>query len=1733
MKKLMAAAFFVILAFPLVLNAQAFILPINSFSNGQTLETVLQVKEYGRYGILSKSRSGSAFTFVDRILGPSTFGSTGSTDGRADVLLEEGFYKIRVKPSIKDGGADILVTNYRELNTPDAPILFPEALIERELRDFEQASYWIEMKETAQVVITAEGRALNDLRIWKDGSWLLDARPDIRMQETAAGTPWRFMGIITRLDKGLYRVTAYGGRPLDWSENSSSHPFRLRYGIRRLAPNIQLRDIIGPSGVNRYLVQGGVAALYLTAPKSDNYRVEAFSLDSSRRDFSYYWYGTMATNSRLPEVRVSVSSSSGTPLIISVIGQPGKPFSLQAMERIRSYSFRPEDGGSYWLSTVHSGYPGDSLDASGLVVDMKTREIMAKSMHALSGSTPWVRRFNLTGQQTAYFDVTEAGRYRIETGGTAVRYRIEPFFLSYPNNYKSPPLTNKPLDAELAKGVYVLTLVPDKAGILDVNIRKSDFVNFGAWLDSGKPEVLLSKEIRPNVQFPSLSFSDDRDYRFFFNEQGRLVEKGLQLLRLPVDIAGGISMAVRSGEKVGLQFKLETDSVLDWKTADAAPLVVSVDGKDVSALRSQVNAGTHKLEVLNKGKESIFVSISALGLQELPNRNPVYLSTAQKSTLPVFRAVTNDIPVFLDITRNGSETFLLRVNRGGIYTVETTGLLRTSGTIRSRIRPLIATASENGTGRNFVLRAYLQEGVYQLTVKVNGSSEGRLGVIARYDEPVDGGFLEPGVPSRRTVEADSALLYRFRIPALSNYNLVSTGMERGFTCRLEDSEGWPLAAPGISAAFEDREFEKGEYRLILLPLSFQTRRITTLEAVAMPSVFEGKGPHPIELNGPYEYVYEETVSNGVKVPDMYTFELTAPAPLNIKLSDGFYAVISRQVGKILEPAGESYPDRPFTNRLAMGRYRLDIQPLRPDTGVSYEFGVYTRVILPGSMTDISSGMFYTLSAGKAGLYTISTTGPVDTRAWLLDAGTNVLDFSDDAPDDWNFRITRYLLPGEYYILARTRGDSSESRLQFNEIVSRRMETPSARDKKTLDIRNNRAILSFPANGGFFRVTVRAQSAIGLDILSPDKPGSQLLDSVSGPSISRVVYAAPGAKTEMAVYPVDPAVTSAEFMIEPAVFQSETLSGLLARGTGGVGGSALDLDKNISLVLSPGQTADYALVKDGGKESVVFSTAGSTPLSAGAGRVYIISDKPCRFTLLQQKPNTRSAGVELKDNRPVWVDLPVNPGYLTLYAARGPSGIPVMAAMADNSPPVEDYPGGRRLPFLLDRAGAVSPAFSMEEGSVMTAALVSGRAGVWMPLAEPRETLAALERYDFNKGPEQALLLEKSGSIPAGSGAFYSLDPGIKQLRAVIDPGMALVLFSGSQVLSVIHADSSAKDILVWSQARSAAVLSYKGGGRFLLRQVRGTPPAAASRTVYIETSSDNGSETWIAPSASLSAELRVISAGRCHVLTTDGIYRTGSGSMVVSLAGNGAWVRLEPSGRPSKVWVEESRVTAAADRYGAPQGKEDAAIDRSQIFSVEARSVWAGINASMDMVLTVRAPSGFSASVWKDNQAFSAVESFDGSPVCALIKKGSWKAGVRALYSENPFGRNAPVSFELSVPLPITNTVNPEVRIGAWSSAAFSISVDSERSVGIGYDGVSDGLSVLLFDSSGRLIAEGPVLFRRIKPGSYTIVYKNAYPEAASIAPVFVGAVSYEKLVLLEKARELLSRVGYKGESNE
>ncbi len=320
-------------------------------------EALVTVGEFGRYSVIVKSDQGTAVQLVDRMAGPGTVdGTAGHSDGRVDAFLDRGEYKIRLYSDPRGSGdADLAILPSVETN-PQPQQLVELKPIAAELGDHEQRSYWLNIKERRFVALEAAGRYLTDLRLWKDGNWLVDAEPSASVTDLAGGEPLAVRQLALWLEPGLYRLTAYGGVGEKWSSASAAKSFYLRYGVPTLPEAGRASHIESPFGIDRWLVPVSATFFRLDIDVAEH---AVLSVLPYAPEHPFATGGNRATiekDSRdsKAELHVGGTASSGYRLV-TVERKPGARYRLQYFDDGHERAISGGTDDQYWLATLQAG----------------------------------------------------------------------------------------------------------------------------------------------------------------------------------------------------------------------------------------------------------------------------------------------------------------------------------------------------------------------------------------------------------------------------------------------------------------------------------------------------------------------------------------------------------------------------------------------------------------------------------------------------------------------------------------------------------------------------------------------------------------------------------------------------------------------------------------------------------------------------------------------------------------------------------------------------------------------------------------------------------------------------------------------------------------------------------------------------------------------------------------------------------------------------------------------------------------------------------------------------------------------------------------------------------------------------------------------------------------------------------------------------------------------------------
>jgi hypothetical protein len=1664
-----------------------------------THSALLTVSRFGRYAVTAASAQGTAIQLVDRMAGPgATQGSPGANDGRLDLFLDRGQYKIVTTGDPRASGeARLAVHPFTERNAPRPPRLPELKLVESQLRDFEQISYWIEVKERRSVAFEAAGRALADLRLWRDGEWLVDATPAREYVQPRVGQPLYVLRLATTLSPGLYLLTAYGGVPQAWAEESAAHPFYIRSGIPVLGPATRARYTMSPFGIDRFRVPGDANYLRLELPEATDLTGSVNTFDTNQ-PFADGSTLLTITKKTVPPVAETELTRQRNEQLITVRGAAGQPYLFQSFGLYDRYDFHA--GGSHWISTIHSGHPTDSVDATAILVSgVRTTQrvtAVADATVELDAKTGWARRANLLDTLTVFLKVKEAGAYTVASKGTEARFRIEPFLVEKPQGYKEPPFRTAGGKWDLDAGLYVLTIEPVTKGILDAAIKPTGLI------DDLLSRVGLGKDteaqpVQAAVRFSALAL-EDHDYYLYTNRQPG-VATGVILRSLPIDLGIALPVSLRPGETLTIPCRAGAAGTISATLEDGAHVPLSVDGGE-SRDAVKVGAGDHKVALRYAGKETASASLALLP-EALDPKTPLpEMPDTALAGLPHYPIVAEGTPRTYDLVTRGTDTFQVRADKPGLYRLETTGLLSLQMDLRTRTVVSFAEGKENGTGRNALLQQYLREGDYQATVQAQGHSAGHAGVVLTRSEPAPGGFLTNRVAARTTLMPGQAIVYRFNITKPGRFHLRALALGRKLHCRLEDADGWPVVAPGGEADIA-RDFDPGKYRFVVLPENAPTRVVTVLAPLGEAPMRSGHGPHRLGLGDTARHMWLEPEDGGERAPDVWEWQVPAAVRGHLALDEGMEGELVRVGDKeTREPVAHVTARSEWTGALTPGRYRLEAVCGRRNNRVVYEVRLATDELVAGLDRDVAAPADVAVAVGKAELVELSSFGTEDVKARLFDADGRLVAENDDRPDDWNFLLVQSLEAGVYRLRVEPVGTASAStRVSFR--VPREEDQPALAVPADADVVLGRQArvypVQMPAAAELFAVDARSSANIGLALESLGASGWQRVASAVGRRPRLALPLAPGGGTRYRL----------------------RLWSLDRR------------ESNVRLHLSA--PVPIAVREDALHKGVTVSTAADT-----VGAVHVALERPGIFRIpdasawlwcesREEACRPADGALVMASGREMWAvaagtDAPatsVRGERVRLGAAEGVTvrmapGRRVACDLADHDGPVmvtatsQVGTPGVRLGRLGD---ALEPGDAMAVGAhAAVAVALDGRsaAAVSWPAAGREAFEVALEAHRYPKASRGKVENGRwDGALDGEQASLLDLPSGRKRVRLAVGEDIVAALVADHVVRSVHWNDGRPFVLTLDTDAAAVALFHTRSGrGRAALQvaplgDAGERAPALAAGAPYESAYAESG---WlrlpVAAGSVAGAKLRVRGAdGDALFVGAHGGIARGDG-LLIDPAG-GTLLIPHPTGWVL-AWIEAPGASEDA-LWGAAAEHSETRVAPPAVVPLTGTARVVALEMKTPSMLHLRSAAALVTRLDQEGAPARVEVHPQGTSYDAYLPAGRSTLWLRALGGGALAGT---AEIAVSEVIPVGEGLGPEVLLSAGDSQAFSFKVERSSVVGIGVRASAELVEAALLNEKGERLADGPAQMWTLEAGTYLLVLRapvDAPP--VTVRPALVG----------------------------
>ena len=1636
-------------------------------------DTLLRVLQPGRFSIRVRSQSGVAIQLVDMLTGPSEpMGEAGATDGRLDVLLDTGTYKLRLFGAEgAEGDAALTVAPFREAA---APALRPRDGVVQSaaLTDLQQRSFWLAVEAPGLLRLEAAGRSLADLRFWRNGTELVPQTGRVRTIEPVAGHPMTDITFEDTLEPGTYLVTAYGGPVAAWADGDTAQPFHIRFGAADVLLAGWVGGTIGPFGRDLYRIDGSARLfrLALPAPAAAGLRV----LDGT----GFVSGGAIDRKSREPTASVrSPRSQAPGDRVIELTGTAGQAFRLRAIEAPGGMSV--SEAGSWWVSAPTVGFGGDELPATFALIRTekdKPAVTVAGNAPRIGPGAAWRQRFNLRGPATLLLQVTAPGPIAVRSDGPAIRPSI-----TVPNGDVLAARTTGVPSWDLAAGWYVLKLDPvdGVTGILDLTVG---------------PPGLVPQDSRPIqpadpvVGFGRQELAGGQALRLVANS-GPNATVALSARPWPLDLADGpLAVTQGAGEPLGLSLEHPAEGTL---------LQTEVGAGTTALKPAPIRASATNADLTLPAPDKPRTVILSWRPPEAPLPDPAVTPP------PPLTALQAGKPAWFDLDRDAERSFALAVADGGLYRVETLGRLRTGGSIGTPFIASLGEASANGFGQNMLLQQYLRAGRYRVTAKAEDGA-GRVGITARPTPMLSGAALVPAGTVRAALPAGSGILFPVEIPADGNYRLEILGLDRSFTARLEDAEGWPLLAAGDLSGVE-QALAAGGYRLMILPEAVDTRVVARLTRIEPEVVQEGHGPHPLPFDADQAFQWREPAGRGdPRTPDRWDFTLAGPAKASLSIGEGMVADLLQHnppdTIPPFTPVARFTSSAPFSGELPAGRYHVEATSLGRNDRLDYTLSLHTDELQPGTVREVPLSSTVPFSIATDRVVSLTSFGGLDVKAVLRDAQGQVLGRFDDRDGDWNIAVSQYLPAGRYSLdlaqveAAATSGEESSD----SSDESSDSEESGDGSGPTTELR-----LALPADDGIIPA-----------------PATGTVD-LKGPTVHRLAM---------------PAAAAGSLLVAAAGSSAELMLALERQGADGAWASVA-IDRGLAPVVAVPADGDASRpwrasvwTIDGGGEPVRFAArlVESQPQQPGAIALAPLALDGLPQTLATALVAAPGAGLERVDGadldgglwqgsapgralRPLTAPvLAPQSDRLWLLGRTAQPAKPVLAPLATDPsrptaldlaagetatlPPPAARPG--RLRAWLARSGdgqpgldagigmgvAAGEAFALDAAAApLTIRNAAGAGALRLELTGLDLTLAAERRADA----------DLSETLAPGSALPVTLPAGAKRLRLDLPAGVAAIAgWKGPEAETAWAGDTPASWSLdgAWTE-----LLLVNTGARPAPVSLAQIPdpspaPALATDTVMKRFFGAEGTVLLALPAGTGPGHrLIVAGAAEATVIGRDGHVANGRR---IQLTGPGLVVLRHDAGLVA-AWME-------ANEYGPwPQPElQDAPLPGILPLAGEAMTL--RVTSPQPALLTARTTAPVILAADGD-----APELF---PAGAEFHRYLQDASLLRLFSPQDGPLSGSIELVATPIAPLAEGVGDAVTVASGGTALFGFTVEKDSDIGIGIRAEPDRARVRLLDADGKPLGDGVVQMRHLAPGRY-LIEAQVPPDAPAtlVRPAVVG----------------------------
>lgn len=1004
---------------------------------GGQLSTVVTIPALGRYSLQAKSGAGSRIEVADRMAGvlgqDGSFGGLEFREGRVDLFLEPGEYLIRAEGPAGHA-LEVKAIPFRMENAKGSlagvPWMMEGESWDGELGDLAMRGWWVHSDGSRSLEMAMAGRALRGAALWKDGLWnqaqdplateyeILTDKPEAGMEAPVPRT-FGFLEYGTVLPEGDYLLVTWGGEPRLRANGEKTMPAMVRREGDAEAAQGDRTLVMGPLGLVTFSLADG-ASLVEAEPLSDR----PVGLDiQSRRTGRIRMGATPRTVSPGGNAsrRVDLRCPSGKSFV-TLRGTPGDSVRVRWTASSRLEAFRNRNDGRSVYVHFQSSLDADDRGAGGYLginswYDQQIRknrwELAAEEVPVLPADGAWRQTVNALSANRYLVRPERAGTWTVleKAGGASAEFVFQELDETLNGSDTKPRRLKSGQSLFLSAKPWILTVEPSTPGLLDFILAGGISALKGpALFNESRPVASVSWARSQVVTNPG----KDVTRNFLVSSHGTL---GSWSQLLPLDPAEAFPVDLPPGGSISLPLEVSRELILDL---EGSPEGVRLDGKDARS-GMLLGAGRHQMD-FRAGTKGLSVQVSA---------HPRELSVAPASVpdpdaiLAKLERVVPDRGRYQDFRPGEKTEFLLEIPDSGAWHAETQGRLSMEIAIRTRMVPRLLSASANARGRNALLDAWLRKGTYLVQVGSIGQGRGRGGITFT-PAPVDGGEgLSDSTVSRNQAREGAFLGIPLRMEKTgqARIDFLSLGSRRPW--RLEDRDGWPVGSARKDGNWAG-ELQAGDYRVVLDPGRTADRRLVTLRGEPEVLLPARSGDRVIlPLGQGVRAVWKESPS---RLPQTWTFEAPGNTRLVLETGRNMNITLTDPRGTLFRtiPAEESGH---FEWEAAPGSWTLSVQSPEVDDLREYRLALTCPDLLAGNWMDMGDGSTG-IVAQKAGFHEIWTLG---TREWdlvLRDASGKRIATSSPLHNDWNVSILAWLEPGRYVLEARSAGDSTTRRVEY-------------------------------------------------------------------------------------------------------------------------------------------------------------------------------------------------------------------------------------------------------------------------------------------------------------------------------------------------------------------------------------------------------------------------------------------------------------------------------------------------------------------------------------------------------------------------------------------------------------------------------------------------------------------------------------------------------------------------------